>query len=80
MLYQLPGQPPITDRLKFVHDSGDRHTVVMTYDGGSTLRESAIRDGCTLNETVESNRYVVRENGQISLSDRNGFIRVYQPE
>ena len=80
VLYQLPDQPPVTDRLTFVHDSGNRYTVVMTYDDGSTLRESAIRDGCTLNETVESNRWVVRENGQISLSDRSGFIRVYRPE
>ena len=80
VLYQLPDQPPVTDRLTFVHDSGNRYTVVMTYDDGSTLRESAIRDGCTLNETVESNRWVVRENGQISLSDRSGCIRGYRPE
>ena len=80
VLYQLPDQPPVTDRLTFVHDSGNRYTVVMTYDDGSTLRESAIRDGCTLNETVESNRWVVRENGQISLSDLDGFIRTYRPQ
>ena len=80
VLYQLPDQPPVTDRLTFVHDSGNRYTVVMTYDDGSTLRESAIRDGCTLNETVEGNRYGVRENGEISLSDRDGFIRTYQPQ
>ncbi len=80
VLYQLPGQPAFTDRLTFVHDGGNRYTVVMTYDDGSTLRESAIRDGCTLNETVEGTRYVVRENGEISLSDLDGFIRTYRPQ
>ena len=80
VLYQLPGQPAVTDRLTFVHDGGNRYTVVMTYDDGSTMRESAIRDGCTLNETVEGNRYVVREGGQVGLSDQDGFIRVYRPQ
>jgi len=80
VLYQLPGQPAVTDRLTLVNDGGNRYTVVMTYDDGSILRESAIRDGCTLNETVEGNRYVVRENGDIGLSDRDGFIRLYRPQ
>ena len=81
VLYQLPGQPAVTDRLRFVHGSGRTYTVVMTYDDGSTYRETAILvEGCTLYASDEGNRYVVRENGQISLSDLDGFIRVYRPQ
>ena len=81
VLYQLPDQPPVTDRLTFVHDSGNRYTVVMTYDDGSTYRETAVLvEGCTLYASDEGNRYVVRENGQISLSDLDGFIRTYRPQ